>query len=123
MVETHGLYAANARTAARTAGAEFIDLANLSIAYFETIGRDETKNDFLWLTPENANARFPEGVEDNTHFSELGACGVARVIAIALSETSIGNYLIDRNRLGTDDKSGQRIRPESVRFCAAVIPR
>ena len=42
MVETHGLYALNAEIAAREAGADFVDLSNLSLAYFERIGREET---------------------------------------------------------------------------------
>lgn len=80
MVETHGLYRKNAMLAAQQADAKLIDLSFRSLSYFEAMGREETKSDFLWLTEETANARFPEGVEDNTHFTELGACGVAYIL-------------------------------------------
>lgn len=121
MVETHGLYALNARLAADEAGAGFIDLANASLAYFETLGREATKKDFLWLSPENANARFPEGVEDNTHFTERGACGVARVVALSLAEMpDTQNVVSARRSDGPADADG---RPADVVECAATLQR
>jgi lysophospholipase L1-like esterase len=119
MVETHGLYALNAGIAAESAPALFIDLSNLSIAYFETLGREATKADFLWLTPENANARFPDGVEDNTHFTALGACGVARVIATALGAIPETRAVVDTTRVGPDAGMHTGPRPDSVHQCAA----
>ncbi len=115
MVETHGLYALNSAVAADEAGVAFIDLAILSLAYFETLGREGTKRDFLWLSPEQGNARFPDGVEDNTHFTELGACGVARVIAAALAPDAV----VDSRRIGLDGTGGER--PASVIACAAAL--
>lgn len=121
MVETHGLYALNARLAAEQSSAPFIDLSNLSIAYFETLGREETKRDFLWLTPDDANTRFPDGVEDNTHFSELGACGVARLVATALAKIDTSKDRIDATAFAQDGIDGAR--PPSVVACAAAIQR
>ncbi len=121
MVETHGLYALNARLAADEAGAGFIDLANTSLAYFETLGREPTKKDFLWLTPENANARFPGGVEDNTHFTALGACGVARVVALALAEMPAAAPVIEVE--DTPDPGDEDGRPADVIDCAASLVR
>lgn len=118
MVETHGLYAQNARIAADTAGVEFIDLSNLSIAYFEAFGREGTKADFLWLSPESGSARFPDGVEDNTHFTGLGACGAAYVIATALTNTSAGKTLVDPDRLSPDHGENAANRPLEVIACA-----
>ncbi|WP_191621428.1 rhamnogalacturonan acetylesterase [Marinihelvus fidelis] len=121
MVETHGLYALNAGLAADEAGAAFIDLSNASLAYFESLGREPTKQDFLWLSPENANARFPDGVEDNTHFTELGACGVARVVALALSGLPDAQSRVSVEPTpGTGDADG---RPVDVLECAASFPR
>jgi lysophospholipase L1-like esterase len=117
MVETHGLYALNAGLAADEAAAHFIDLSNLSIAYLETLDREQTKHDFLWLTLENANERFPEGVEDNTHFTALGACGVARVIAIALADIPATRGIVDAARIGPDAKAGVQVRPPAVLDC------
>lgn len=119
MVETHGLYARNARIAAEQAPAGFVDLANLSLAYFETVGREQTKADFLWLTPPDTNARFPNGVEDNTHFSALGACGVARVIALALSNLEPAGSLVDPAKLEESSGPAMPSRPAKVVECAA----
>lgn len=117
MVETHGVYALNARLAAEQASAFFIDLSKLSIGYFESLGREQTKDDFLWLTRENANERFPDGVEDNTHFTALGACGIARVIAVELSEIPDTSDLVDTVRIGPDAEAGVQTRPPAVLDC------
>ncbi|WP_293610319.1 rhamnogalacturonan acetylesterase [Ponticaulis sp.] len=114
MVETHGLYRLNAGIAAEQAGVEFIDLSQLSIDYFESIGQEQTKTDFLWLSPETANERFPDGVEDNTHFTEIGACGVARLIAERLPEDLVETANFDE---ADADEDG---RPDDVPACAAL---
>lgn len=118
MVETHGLYALNARLAAEESHADFIDLANLSLTYFEHIGREGTKQDFLWLTADDGNARFPEGVEDNTHFTALGACGVAYVIARSLSRIDGAASIVDAGTL-VAEQAGEDGRPATVLACAA----
>lgn len=120
MVETHGLYALNAKLAADAAPAAFIDLANLSIAYFETLGHEGTKEDFLWLSPADANARFPDGVEDNTHFTALGACGVARTIAVALSDIPQLAMVVNPERIGEDAEPGSEMRPAAVTACGGA---
>ena len=119
MVETHGRYALNAGLAAAQSGADFVDLSNRSLAYFERVGREETKQDFLWLSPENSNARFPDGVEDNTHFTALGACGVALVIARALSEIDETAMLVRHSAMLDTGNSKDQSRPATVLNCAA----
>lgn len=119
MVETHGLYAVNARLAATESGAGFIDLANLSLAYFEQLGREETKQDFLWLTAANGNSRFPDGVEDNTHFTALGACGVALVVARSLTEFKRTKGLVDNRLVEAVETADGPDRPAAVTDCAA----
>lgn len=121
MVRTHGLYASNAQIAARAADALFVDLSFLSLTYFEALGAEATKQDFLWLAPDTTRQRFAQGVEDNTHFSELGACGVARVIARALAAAPETAALVEALRID-DDPNGPR-RPLSVESCAASLPR
>ncbi|NHK26363.1 rhamnogalacturonan acetylesterase [Parvularcula flava] len=116
MVETHGLYRWNAQKAAEKTGAAYIDLATLSLAYFETIGREETKEDFLWLTPEDRNERHPDGVEDNTHFTALGACGVAMVVTLALAEEGIISV-----ETPSADVPADALRPQAVTDCAGAF--
>ena len=122
MVETHGAYRLNAGLAAADSGARYIDLSQLSMDYFETLGRVETKDDYFWMTPEDLAEqlpsfleRYPEGIEDNTHFREVGACGVARIIAQELSGYT--SY-VDETRFEANpvDEAG---RPADVIKCAA----
>lgn len=118
MVETHGLYRLNAGIAAQDADAAFIDLSQLSLDYFEALGTAETKRDFLWLSKNATHQRFPSGIEDNTHFTELGACALARLIALELvsilkeAETLMQNERFDD---AVADKAG---RSADVYACA-----
>ena len=118
MVETHGLYRLNAEVAAQESGAGYIDLAQRSMDYFETLGKAGTKDDFLWLSPEDASVHFPEGVEDNTHFKEIGACGVARVIARQLGEAAPEAKPLVRGDAFTDSAGDEAGRPADVLACA-----
>ncbi len=120
MVETHGLYRKGAAEAAAAAGARYIDLSLLSLTYFETIGREETKLDYLWLAPDPAHARFPDGVEDNTHFTELGACGLAMIIAEQLArDKRLAPVFQTGQPLQQAEATG--IRPGIVEACAAAV--
>lgn len=123
MVETHGPYRINAELAAEDSGADFVDLAQLSMDYFETLGQAETRKDYLWLTAEEVAEqlpayaeRYPDGLEDNTHFKEIGACGVARIIAGHLDQ--IFPQLVNEHQFDPrlSDEAG---RPADVVKCAA----
>ena len=128
MVETHGLYRLNAERAASEAEAGYIDLAQLSMTYFEGIGREETKADFFWLSANEVAERYPalleryeEGVEDNTHFREIGACGVARVIANQLkSEIASAEKLVNPAAFSGAGET-RNGRPADVYGCADII--
>ncbi|MEL6955379.1 MAG: rhamnogalacturonan acetylesterase [Pseudomonadota bacterium] len=119
MVETHGLYRLAAEQAAGESGAAFIDLSNLSLAYFEGIGREETKRDFVWLTRPHWKTGEMETLEDNTHFTFLGACGVARLITIELD----GAGLVDANPGLTMAAAEMAGRPKPVIDCADALQR
>lgn len=120
MVETHGLYRRNAERAAHRTGAGFIDLSQLSLTYFETIGEAQTKRDFLWLDPDPDHPRFPDGTEDNTHFTERGACGLSLLIALELSANPVFSPLFRPDRL-VFDRSGASPRPDIVEVCAEQV--
>tara|TARA_B100000678_G_scaffold161656_2_gene135100 strand:- start:1223 stop:2101 length:879 start_codon:yes stop_codon:yes gene_type:complete len=128
MVETHGLYRLNAERAAVEAEAGYIDLAQLSMTYFEGIGREETKADFFWLSANEVAERYPalleryeEGVEDNTHFREIGACGVARIIANQLkSEIASAEKLVNPAAFSGAGET-RNGRPADVYGCADNI--
>ena len=123
MVETHGLYRLNASIAAIEAGVGYIDLAQLSLTYFETLGREATKDDFFWLSADEVRERlpsyverYPNGIEDNTHFTETGACGVARIIAERLGN----DYGLHGENVFDDAPGDEAGRPMDVLNCAEV---
>ncbi len=47
-----------------------------------------SKQLFLWLKA-NENANYPEGIEDNTHFSPLGAEIMAGLVAEGIGELKL----------------------------------
>ena len=123
MVETHGIYRRNAQIAAEEAETDFIDLSQLSLDYFETLGQAETKKDFFWMSVEQLEQhlpghleRYPQGIEDNTHFKEIGACGVARIVAANLGALYPDLIIEERFGRATGDDAG---RPADVYACAS----
>ena len=120
MVETHGVYRLNAESAAQQSGGLYIDLAQDSLSYFETLGREETKRDFLWLQPDPTHVKFPGSVEDTTHFTELGACGLSLIVARHLAEMIPGSGFIDEEK-HTSPTSNSGGRPAAVLTCANEI--
>ena len=58
-----------------------IDLERESGAWVEQLGPDASKAYFLHYRPEDQVAAFPKGIEDDTHFSEIGGRGIAEIVA------------------------------------------
>lgn len=58
-----------------------IDLEAKSREWVERAGPERSKRLYLHYTPADKIAAFPNGIDDDTHFSELGARGVAEIIA------------------------------------------
>ena len=71
--------------AARALAAELkvplIDLERESGAWVEAAGEEASKAYFLHFTKDDRVAAFPEGIADDTHFSEIGARGIAEIVA------------------------------------------
>lgn len=121
MVETHGLYLAAGEGVAADMQVPFIDLSRKGLAYLEALGRDETKRDFMWLSAEDGHPRFPHGVEDNTHFTELGACGMAFVLAHSFINDPDLSIFIDGAKLKADIGPEDEPRPGAVLACTEAI--
>lgn len=117
MVETHGLYRESAKLAAKEIGATYVDLAQLSLDYFEVLGPKETKQDFLRLEPDPDHSRFPDGAEDNTHFTELGACGLSYILAKRFLEISELAPMVDQSRFNEPSAKAEGERPAVVLDC------
>ncbi len=65
-----------------------IDLCNLSVAYLNEIGPEESKLIYLWAAPgAYPDSAYANGVSDNTHLQEYGATIYAGLVAKAIKES------------------------------------
>src|SRR5699024_7875323 len=77
--ETHGNYPIAMKQFAEQHGVPLIDLTTSSRLLYEKLGPEESKKLFLWFK-RGENSNFPEGIEDDTHFSEYGANEIAKLV-------------------------------------------
>ena len=89
LVATHGEYPGAMRNVAAELKVPLIDMERKSSDVLTKFGAEDSKSLFLQLKP-NAHPNYPNGVEDNTHFSVFGAEQMARQAAIGIAETKIG---------------------------------
>lgn len=80
---SHGVYADLVRELAMRDHVALVDMERRSSALLQETGAEASKKLFLWVAP-GTNPNYPEGVEDNTHFSPEGAQRIAREFAAAL---------------------------------------
>jgi lysophospholipase L1-like esterase len=85
LLESHGEYPALVRDVAVAHAVPLLDLTQATDALLRGLGPERSKALFLWLTP-GEHPNYPDGVEDNTHFSPEGARRVAALVADALVE-------------------------------------
>ena len=65
-----------------------IDLNTKSRALFQQLGPEGTVELFMNLQP-GESSNYPEGVNDNTHFSEKGARQMAILVVDGIIESSL----------------------------------
>ncbi|WP_116127113.1 rhamnogalacturonan acetylesterase [Lewinella sp. IMCC34183] len=82
---THGDYPDAARRVAAELDVPLIDMTERSREVVNTLGDEASKSLYLWLSP-GENANYPDGVEDDTHFSPEGARVMAGLVADGLRE-------------------------------------
>lgn len=83
VLDSHGEYPGLVRALAAREKVMLIDMERRSAAVLRESGVEASKRLFLWV-PAGANPNYPDGVEDNTHFSPAGAERMAREFAFAL---------------------------------------
>jgi len=83
MQASHGEYPDRMRALAAREGVALVDMERRSTALLQEMGVEGSKPLFLWVAP-GANPNYPDGVQDNTHFSPEGAARIAREFAQAL---------------------------------------
>ncbi|HJS52773.1 MAG TPA: rhamnogalacturonan acetylesterase [Pyrinomonadaceae bacterium] len=86
--DTHGEYPGIVHDVARELGAPLIDMHKLSEAVIVKYGVEDSKKLFLQLKP-GENANYPKGIEDNTHFSPLGAEEMAKLVVAGIGNAKL----------------------------------
>jgi len=96
-MDSHGDYPSSIRELSETYQLPLVDLQASSKLLYQTMGPEKSKKLFLWFKKDEYS-NFPEGSEDNTHFSEYGAKQIARLIVEDLKKTNspIKQFLKDR---------------------------
>ena len=80
---THDVYSQIVREVAEEQKVLLIDLDKKSQALYQQMGVENSKLLFVQLKP-GEHPNYPEGKEDNTHFSELGARLIAQLVLAEL---------------------------------------
>lgn len=86
--DTHGEYPAIVRTVAHEYQTPLIDMHKTSEGVIVKYGVEGSKKLFLQLKP-GENSNYPNGVDDNTHFSPLGAEEMAKLAVTAIRENKL----------------------------------
>jgi lysophospholipase L1-like esterase len=79
LISTHEEYSTITRMVAKETNVLFIDMDKKSQALLQQMGVENSKFLFNHLKP-GEHPNYPEGKEDNTHFSELGARLIAQMV-------------------------------------------
>lgn len=77
--ETHAVYAQIVRDVAKEENVPLIDLAVKGKELYQQLGVEPSKLLFNYLTP-GEHPNYPDGKQDDTHFSELGARKIAEIV-------------------------------------------
>jgi lysophospholipase L1-like esterase len=98
--DSHGEYPDIVRAVAVANKVALIDMHRKSEKVVKKYGVEESKKLFLQLKP-NENANYPNGIEDNTHFSPIGAEIMARLAVEGILESKLGlaKHLKESNAL------------------------
>jgi lysophospholipase L1-like esterase len=91
--ESHEVYSELVRTVANEQQVAFIDLDKKSQELYQQFGVENSKLLFLQLKP-GEHPNYPNGVDDNTHFNEMGARLIAQLVLEEVKNLKLG--LADR---------------------------
>ncbi len=94
---THDVYSQIVRDVASNEKVTLIDLDKKSQALYQQFGAENSKLLFLQLK-RGEHPNYPEGKDDNTHFSELGARLIAQII---LQELKVMNSELAKRIINT----------------------
>lgn len=92
IVDTHGDYLTAMRELAVELDVTLLDLAASSMALYEELGDEASKELFMWALP-GEYVSFPDGTRDDTHFNERGARAIAGLVAREAREKLAGTSI------------------------------
>ena len=84
LLRTHGDHPAAVFALAETFDVPLLDLHSRTRELIEELGEEPSRQLFTQL-PAGESQLYPEGIEDNTHFSTEGAIAVAEIVAEELA--------------------------------------
>lgn len=88
---THEDYPEAIRQVARVLNVPLIDLHTRSMNELATLGPEASKALYLWLD-SGQYARYPQGLADDSHFSEYGACQVSKWVVEEMAALHLPLY-------------------------------
>jgi len=88
-LETHEVYSPLVREVAKEQNVPLIDMDEKSKELLQQMGPENSKLLFNKLAP-GEHPNYPDGVDDNTHFNELGARRMAELVLQSLKDMKIG---------------------------------
>jgi lysophospholipase L1-like esterase len=93
--DTHAQYSNLVRKVAVEEKVSFIDADKLSQAIYSQLGVEQSKLLFLHLQP-GEHPNYPQGKEDNTHFSEWGARMIAQMVLreLRVAEPELATHIV-----------------------------
>ncbi|TWI05785.1 lysophospholipase L1-like esterase [Luteimonas cucumeris] len=86
--DSHGEYPGIVRDVATQHEVALIDLLARSEAILREHGEEGSKSLYLWLRP-GESSNYPDGLQDNTHFSPQGAALMAEAVVEGLRELDL----------------------------------
>jgi lysophospholipase L1-like esterase len=87
--DTHGEYPDIVRSVAKEDRVAMIDMHRMSEGVIVRYGVEDSRKLFLQLKP-GENSNYPNGIEDNTHFSPRGAEEMARLAVAGIKQNKMG---------------------------------
>ncbi|HOP73862.1 MAG TPA: rhamnogalacturonan acetylesterase [Bacillota bacterium] len=88
LFNSHYPYTEAMRELAQQLNVTLIDMTEITMNLYNEVGLEECRKFFVQV-PGGLYPGFPEGVDDNTHFNEMGATVMAAIIAQQLKEKGI----------------------------------
>lgn len=88
LLHTHGEYPSAMKELAAELAVPLIDLGARTKELYISLGQESSKSLFTWLEA-GEHPHYPDGVQDNTHFSENGAQQVAELVVAHIRENRL----------------------------------